>query len=357
MTCKNCGAELTGTKFCTECGAPVQEAEQTLNEQNNAVEAAEEATAEQLAAEAEKAPVDEEVRRARANMAKFEQGTIELDGKTEKKRKFYCPKNPMLASFLAVLACGLVFLIVTAIMWASSEVTFFSVIANIGLTLFSAAIIVLGVVGFLIPAFKLDRLFKGKGVVMEYRLKESELEEQAQKSKKQNRWFYIVCAVISLLFVSVISGSMVNSEVKTPIMWFALWCGIVIFAGFVTLLFVMPKVNYETVKANGERVIIGERSVYFGGRYYYWGSKVEPKLTYGNYNPKKEILDLTYTSVKKNGASKKHRLEIYVPERELKGVTKMLDVFQLNIKEYRLQEEKNKIVSADSADVQKNKKK
>ena len=329
MICKKCGEETDGVKFCTKCGADLKEQAEAVN-----------------AVYDDDETVSQEVKRARENVKSYEEGTIQLVDKTESKRKFYCPKNPMLASFLALLAFGAVLAVVDIILWNSGIEDPMGIIAPLVFLLLPLAILTIGVIYFLLPSVKLDRLFKGKGVLMEYRLAKDELEEQAQRAKKNNRIVYIIGGVLALLF-TVFYAYRITSAEGTPLLWASFWISLAICAAFIVLLVIMPKVNYEMMMENGGRVIIGEKSVYYGGRYYWW-SKIEPKLTYGNYNQKKEQLVLTYTSVKKDGATKKKRVEIFAPERELKGITKMLSVFEINVKEYRLQEEKNKIITSQT---------
>ena len=337
MICKKCGAETDGAKFCTKCGASLTDQIENANANADLND--------------DDAPVSEEVRRARESVKSYEEGTIQLADKAESKRKFYCPKNPMLASFLALLAFSAVLAVVDIILWNSGIEGPMGIIAPLVFLLLPLAILTLGVFYFLLPSVKLDRLFKGKGVLMEYKLKRDELEEQAERAKKKNRIVYIIGGVLALLF-TVFYAYRLTSADGTPLLWASFWISLAICAAFIVLLVIMPKVNYEMMMENGGRVIIGEKSVYYGGRYYWW-SKIEPKLTYGNYNQKKEQLALTYTSVKRDGDTKKKRVEIFAPERELKAITKMLSVFETNVKEYRLQEEKNKIITSDKAEEEK----
>ena len=330
MTCKKCGAETDGVKFCTQCGAALTgQAEEDDNQaciDNDVLDS-------------------DEARRAREMVKNFEEGTIQLADKSESKRKFYCPKNPMLASFLTLLAFSAVLMVVDIILWNSGIEGAMGIIAPIVFLLLPLAILTLGVIYFLLPSLKLDRLFKGKGVLMEYKLQADELEEQAQQSRKNNRIIYILGGAVSLLFTVFYAYRLTSAE-GTPLLWASFWISLAICSAFIVLLVIMPKVNYEMMMENGGRVIIGVQSVYYGGRYFWW-SKIEPKLTYGNYNQKKEQLVLTYTRVKKDGETKKKRVEIFAPERELKAITKMLGVFEINVKEYRLREEKNKIITSD----------
>lgn len=329
MICRKCGKEFEDEKFCMHCGAP-----------------ADASAADTHTEDGDEELVTEDVKRARDRVKSFEEGSIELKEKKSIKRKVYCPKNPMLASFLALLAFGGLLGIIDVILWNTASDPLGYVTAVLFM-LIALAIIALGVIFYLIPAFRLDRLFKGKNVVLEYKLRREEIEEQAQRARKKNRLIYIGGAVVSALFTVFYAYRLTSTE-PYALLWISFWVSLVLCAAFITLFIIMPRVNYEMMLENGERVIISSSSVYYGGTYYHW-NKIEPKLTYGNYNPKKESLVLTYTRLKKDGSAKKKRVELFAPERELKGITKMLGVFELNVKEYRLQEEKNKIITGQGA--------
>lgn len=106
MKCSNCGAEVKPGKFCEECGAPLE-----ASAPQSAPSAPDTSTAPNTDFSNSKidSPNDVQISQAMQNLKKYEEGTItHPDDKPKKKRKFWCPQNPMLWAFIWLTVFGLV---------------------------------------------------------------------------------------------------------------------------------------------------------------------------------------------------------------------------------------------------------
>ena len=397
MICKNCGTENTDTKFCVECGAPLTEETKTvltedesLPQEAKAVEEmlpqdesdifekmlskdetddfekmlskdetddfekmlrqdmadVTEETASQDENEDEEEPKSSEVMEALENLEKYETGTITHPSeKPKEKRSFWCPRNPVLWSFLWLLAFGAA-LGGLAALFFSIDIGGTQIIFGIVFALFAVAVLSLDFTYYLPAALTLDRMFKGKGVRLEYRLKDSELVEQAEKTKNRNRGFYLVIGLFGLAFsiyyIYLIANP--NTTALTALVWISLGFSICVFIICGLLFFLMPKYNYLRMMQGGKRVIIGDRSVYYGGSYYHWRN-VQSKATYGNINSRKHELQLTFVQEFKNGKTQRRKVDIYIPDRELNNAANLISAYEVSAKAYQEKQMRNSVLN------------
>lgn len=294
---------------------------------------------------------------AMLNLKKFEEGSItHPKDKPKEKRKFYCPKNPMLWAFLCLLVFGLILGGLTAFFF-NVELDGAQIVFGIAFAVFTAAVLAIDFVYYLPAAWELDRLLKGKGVRLEYKLKKYETAELAQRAKKRNRGFYLAIGLFGLAFSVYYIYIIANAIVTTNLMWISLIFSICVFVIFALLFFIMPKINYERMMVNGEKVIIGNKSVYYGGVYYHW-RRIQPEATFGNLNTKRHKLDITFTQEFKNGASKRRKVEIYAPDSAIRGISDLLREYETSVKGYQEKQERNSIINdLDSKDKNDKKKK
>lgn len=345
MTCKKCGAENnTEAKFCEVCGEALEPEEmmpEAVEAQPQEVEAAEllplpDEPAEELPEESEEAdePKSTEVKEALENLEKYEAGTItHPDEKPKDKRSFWCPKNPELWSFLWLLGFGVILGGLTALFF-SIDLDGTQIVFGIAFAVFAAAVLGIDFAYYLPAALTLDRLFRGKGVRLEYRLKDHELVEQAEKAKKRNRGFYLAIGLFGLAFTIYYIYILATAIVQTKLMWISLVFSICVFVICALLFFLMPKYNYLRMMQGGKRVIIGEKSVYYGGSYYHW-IKVQPEATYGNINSKKHELQLTFVQEFKNGKTQRRKVDVYIPDRELNNAAVLVNNLEISAKAYQ----------------------
>lgn len=337
MQCNQCGAEGQNEKFCSECGAPL-EAE---SDQLSAVTETEPDSEEELDAEEEKG---EDVKDALENLEKYEQGTItHPKDKPKKKSNFWCPKNPMLWSFLWLLLFGIVLGILTAVFF-KTDLGGTEIVFGIFFAIFTAGVAAIDFIYYFPAALALDKLLKGKGVRLEYRLKDYELVDLAEKAKKHNRGFYLAIGLFGFAFTIYYIYILATATIQTTLMWISLIFSICVFVIFALMFFLMPKINYERMMENGSRVIIGNKSVYYGGNYYHWRS-IQPDATFGSLNTRRHELELTFTQEFKNGDTKRKKLSVYAPDTAIKGISKLLKEYESSVKKYRERQAKNSIIN------------
>lgn len=375
MKCGSCGHENNeGNKFCEECGFPldnISDTSETVSGTESYVSGSNEAgltdggeifskedfdgeenfkiapeitdSGEEENEPPEKDPVSSE---ALENLKKFEEGTItHPNDKPKKKRKFYCPLNPMLWSFLWLLLFGAV-LGVLSVFFFNVDLDGTQIVFGIVFSVFTAAVLAIDFVYYFPAALTLDKLLKGKGARLEYRLKKYELVELAEKAKKRNRGFYIAISLFGLAFSVYYIYILANAIVKTNLMWISLFFSIGVFVVFAILFFVMPKFNYERMMQNGERVIVGNKSVYYGGTYYHWG-KIRTEATYGTLNTKRHKLEIIFTQEMKNGDTKRRKVEMYAPDSAIRDITRLLNEYEECAKKYRETQAKNSVITSD----------
>ena len=383
MKCSKCGAENQSGKFCQECGEELEntaEAAETTDKPNHNSEAADgdkggkenkekEENTEKENSEAapqtenaqsyeqenqdgigdEKENGDEEksgeVKDALENLEKYEQGTITAPAdkpKPKKKRSFLYPQNPMLWSFLMLLLFAAVLGVLSAVFF-NTDLDGKEIVFGIVFTVFTAAVLGIDFAYYFPSALMLDKLLKGKSTRLEYGLKNYELIDLAEKAKKRNRGFYLAIGLFGLAFTVYYIYILATTVQQTTLMWISLVFSASVFVICGTLFFVMPKFNYGKMMENGSRVIIGNKSVYYGGTYYHW-RKVQPDATFGKVNTKKHELEITFTQEFKNGKIKKQRVSMYAPDSALKGITMLLEEYEVNCKKYREKKEQMTIV-------------
>ena len=402
MTCKKCGAENSDEmKFCMECGEPLPEeseteaaaqeeapaeeilpeqpeepvtAETPLPEQSEEplTEAAPYEAQEELPQETEELsrsdltfeeltrgyltsgeltesddteePKSPEVMEALENLKKYEEGTItHPDERPRAKRSFWCPKNPVLWSFTWLLAFGALLGGLTALFF-SIDLDGTQIIFGVAFAVFTAAVLFIDFSYYLPAALTLSRLFRGKGVKLEYQLKDHELVEQAEKAKNRNRGFYVAIGLFGLAFSIYYIYILATAIVQTTLMWISLVFSLCVFVIFVLLFFLMPKYNYIRMMQGGKRVIIGEKSVYYGGNYYHW-SKIEPEATLANVNSRKHELQLTFLQVWENGKTQRRRVEVYLPDRELTNASNLASAYETSARAYHEKQLKNSVLN------------
>lgn len=375
MKCSNCGHENNEGKFCEDCGLPLATASESppenIVDQNNsenfdgllfdgmedfdiAPKVTKESEHFNENDENESKKKDPDADAALENLKKFEEGTItHPDDKPKQKRKFYCPRNPMLWSFLWLLLFGAV-LGVLSIFFFNVDLDGTQIVFGIVFTVFTAAVLVIDFAYYFPAALTLDKLLKGKGAKLEYRLKKHELIDLAEKAKKRNRGFYIAIALFGLAFSVYYIYILANAMVKTNLMWISLFFSIGVFAIFALLFFVMPKFNYERMMQNGERVIVGSKSVYYGGTYYHWG-KIIPEATYGTLNTKKHKLEIIFTQELKNGDTKRRKVEMYAPDSAIREITALLNEYEKSAVKYRETHAKSSVLTDDGEKAKKRK--
>lgn len=249
----------------------------------------------------------------------------------------------MLWSFLWLLFFGVILGALSAIFFGTDlegKETVFGIIFAI----FAAAVLGIDFIYYFPAALQLDRLLKGKGVRLEYRLKNYELIEIAEKAKKRNRGFYLAIGLFGLAFTIYYIYILATTVQQTTLMWISLIFSTGVFIICAALFFVMPKFNYGKTMENGSRVIIGNKSVYYGGTYYHW-RKVQPDATFGKVNTKKHELEITFTQEFKNGKSQKQRVELYAPDTSLREITRLLEEYEKSNKKYREKKEETSEVN------------
>ncbi len=375
MKCSNCGHENNEGKFCEDCGLPLATASESppenIVDQNNienfdgslfdgmedfniVPKVIKESEHFNENDENELKKKDPDADAALENLKKFEEGTItHPDDKPKQKRKFYCPRNPMLWSFLWLLLFGAV-LGVLSIFFFNVDLDGTQIVFGIVFTVFTSAVLVIDFAYYFPAALTLDKLLKGKGAKLEYRLKKHELIDLAEKAKKRNRGFYIAISLFGLAFSVYYIYILANAMVKTNLMWISLFFSIGVFAIFALLFFVMPKFNYERMMQNGERVIVGSKSVYYGGTYYHWG-KIMPEATYGTLNTKKHKLEIIFTQELKNGDTKRRKVEMYAPDSAIREITALLKEYEKSAVKYRETHAKSSVLADDGEKAKKRK--
>ncbi len=375
MKCSNCGHENNEGKFCEDCGLPLATASESppenIVDQNNienfdgslfdgmedfniVPKVIKESEHFNENDENELKKKDPDADGALENLKKFEEGTItHPDDKPKQKRKFYCPRNPMLWSFLWLLLFGAV-LGVLSIFFFNVDLDGTQIVFGIVFTVFTSAVLVIDFAYYFPAALTLDKLLKGKGAKLEYRLKKHELIDLAEKAKKRNRGFYIAISLFGLAFSVYYIYILANAMVKTNLMWISLFFSIGVFAIFALLFFVMPKFNYERMMQNGERVIVGSKSVYYGGTYYHWG-KIMPEATYGTLNTKKHKLEIIFTQELKNGDTKRRKVEMYAPDSAIREITALLKEYEKSAVKYRETHAKSSVLADDGEKAKKRK--
>lgn len=289
--------------------------------------------------------VSPEVIDALDNLEKYEQGTItdpKDKPKPQKRRSFLYPQNPMLWSFLMLLLFAAVLGILSAVFF-HTDLEGKEIVFGIVFTVFTAAVLGIDFAYYFPSAIMLDRLLKGKGTRLEYSLKRYELIDLAEQAKKRNRGFYLAIGLFGLAFTIYYIYILATTVQQTTLMWISLVFSASVFVICGTLFFVMPKFNYGKMMENGSRVIVGNKSVYYGGTYYHW-IKVQPDATFGKVNTKKHELEITFTQEFKNGNIKKHRVSMYAPDTALKGISKLLEEYEVNCKKYREKKEQMSVV-------------
>ena len=375
MKCSNCGHENNEGKFCEDCGLPLATASESppenIVDQNNienfdgslfdgmedfniVPKVIKESEHFNENDENELKKKDPDADAALENLKKFEEGTItHPDDKPKQKRKFYCPRNPMLWSFLWLLLFGAV-LGGLSIFFFNVDLDGTQIVFGIVFTVFTSAVLVIDFAYYFPAALTLDKLLKGKGAKLEYRLKKHELIDLAEKAKKRNRGFYIAISLFGLAFSVYYIYILANAMVKTNLMWISLFFSIGVFAIFALLFFVMPKFNYERMMQNGERVIVGSKSVYYGGTYYHWG-KIMPEATYGTLNTKKHKLEIIFTQELKNGDTKRRKVEMYAPDSAIREITALLKEYEKSAVKYRETHAKSSVLADDGEKAKKRK--
>ena len=349
MICKNCGKENNHReKYCEECGAELEvdeavseagevqseepEAQQEMPIQDeNSYEDADGAAGLEDSDESDQ-PKSNEVKEALERLERYEEGTITHPGeKPREKRSFWCPENPVLWSFLWLLGFGAVLGGLTALFFAI-DLDGTQIIFGITFAIFTAAVLGLDFTYYLPAALTLDKMFKGKGVRLEYQLRDAELQDLAELAKKRNRGFYLAIGLFALAFTIYYIYILATAIVQTKLMWISLIFSICVFVISALLFFLMPKYNYLRMMQGGRRVLIGESSVYYGGNYYHW-RRVQPKATFANIN--KHRLYITFVQEFKNGNTQRHKVEVYLPERELKNGTALVSSLESSAKAYQ----------------------
>lgn len=289
-------------------------------------------------------PKSAEVQEALDKLEKYEAGTItHPDERPRAKRSFWCPKNPMLWSFMWLLAFGAA-LGGLAALFFTIDISGTQIVFGIAFAVFAIAVLFLDFSYYLPAALDLSRLFRGKGVRLEYKLKDHELVEQAEKAKNRNRGFYLAIGLFGLAFAIYYIYILSTAVVKLSIMWISLTFSICVFVICGLLFFLMPKYNYLRMMQGGKRVIIGEKSVYYGGNYYHWRN-VQPEATFGNVNSKKHELQLTFVQEFKNGKSQRRKVDLYIPDRELKNAANLVNALEISAKAYQEKQLKNSVLS------------
>ena len=366
MKCSQCGAESQNERFCTECGAALEaeiENKPATAELSDVIEAELDAESSDLEYIEETETVgepenieddieeekDETVKDALENLEKYEQGTItHPDDKPKSKSNFWCPKNPMLWSFLWLLAFGVVLGILTAVFF-NTDLGGTQIAFGISFAIFTAGVLAIDFAYYFPASLTLDRLLKGKGTRLEYRLKRYELVDLAEKAKKHNRGFYLAIGLFGFAFSIYYIYILATATIQTTLMWMSLIFSLCVFAIFALLFFLMPKLNYRRMMENGSRVIIGNKSVYYGGNYYHWHG-IQPEATFGNLNTKRHELELTFTQELKNGGTKRRKVTVYAPDSAIKDISKLLKEYEKSAKKYREKQAKYSVISESKKD-------
>lgn len=358
MKCSKCGAEVKAGKFCEECGAPLEErfakkenggeppyeAESAIASENSQERLSDTDFADAYIEE----PAEEEISEALSNLKKYEEGTItHPDDKPKKKSKFWCPQNPMLWAFIWLTAFGLV-LVGLIFLFFNIDIGGTQIAFGVSFGVFAAAVFCFSFIYYLPAAVNLDRLLKGKGVRLEYKLKDYELVEQAEKAKKRNRGFYIAISLFGLAFSIYYIYILANATIQTTLMKVSLIFSLSVFVIFALLLFLMPKFNYARMMENGKRVIIGNKAVYYGGSYYHWRC-TNPKATFGNINSNRHELEITFTQEFRQGKYRRRKVEMYAPDTALKGITNLLSEYERDRREYEAQLKETSILNEKKA--------
>lgn len=379
MKCSKCGYENAEVaRFCEECGAPLENLNGRLQSfSEDSAQSAPDAASERGESFRENAPAnagrkedtavysngaetsdsgydkkygdeDEDgyTSAALENLKKFEEGSItHPNDKPKEKRKFYCPQNPMLWSFLWLLLFGAVLGALSAYFF-NVDLDGTQIAFGIAFSVFTAAVLVIDFIYYFPAAITLDKLLKGRGTRLEYRLKKHELVDLAEAAKKRNRGFYLAIGLFGLAFSIYYIYILANAIVKTNLMWVSLFFSIGVFVIFALLFFIMPKFNYERMMQNGTRVIVGNKSVYYGGTYYHW-RKIQPDATFGSLNTKKHKLEIVFTQEQKNGETKRRKVEMYAPDTAIRDITRLLNEYETSSRKYREKQAKKAAANND----------
>ena len=334
MICKKCGFDIGEAKFCTECGTKINEKDlEEINSGEQAVESAE----------------DINLQRALNELQSFENGSIpDSNEEPEKKRnRFLYPKNPMLAASIWLFAFAAALGLIDFIFFSINIEGILGIVYRASFLFMALLVLFADLVFYFKQAIKLDKMFKGKGTLFEYKLKDNEIEEEAQKAKKKNRIFFLLISFFALAFSTYYGFLLFSAVNKSALLLISFVFSAIVFLVFILFFLFLPKLNYNRMKYNGAQVIIGEKSLYYGGRYYWW-TKIEPQLTFGKYNDDAQTLTITFKKVLKSGKTQNRRVELFVPERELHGITNLLSLYETRIKEYKKAEDKNSILAGTS---------
>lgn len=348
MKCSKCGAEVKPGKFCEECGAPL-ESEAPKTQASEPSLPAEESSKDADFSDSEiDSPNDMQISQAMSNLKKYEEGTItHPDDKPKKKSKFWCPQNPMLWAFIWLTVFGLV-LVGLIFLFFAIDIGGSQIVFAIAFGVFAAVVFSFSFIYYLPSALSLDKLLKGKNVRLEYTLKDYELIDLAEKAKKRNRGFYIAISLFGLAFSIYYIYILSTSAIQTTLMKASLIFSLSVFVIFALLLFLMPKFNYARMMENGKRVIIGNKSVYYGGSYYHWRC-VNPKGTFGHVNSNMHELELTFVQQFRQGKIVKRKVEIYAPDTALKGITKLLSEYETDRREFEAKLKETSILNEKKA--------
>lgn len=262
--------------------------------------------------------------------------------KPEKKHSFIYPKNSVMAAFVCLIGFAVILAILSAVFFGV-DLDGNQVIFGVAFTIFAAAVTGIALIYYLPAALELNKLLGGKGVRMRYKLKNYEVIDLAEQAKNKNRGFYLAVSLFGLAFSIYYIVILSQAIVKTNLMYASLIFSACVFVFFALLFFFVPKYNYNRMMESGNIVIIGVKSVYFGGIYYHW-HKVNPAATEANMD-KKHRLEITFAREFKNGKIKKEKVTVYVPEREMETAQKLLEEYKKSYQKYSQEQKKHSILN------------
>lgn len=276
---------------------------------------------------------------------KFQDGSIaERTEKPKEKRMPFCWKNPALLSFCIALGAGLVCVLFSIFFFLYNTEDNELIFYRIGFTAFAVLFCATAFFFYFPAALGLDQMFRGKNVAASWTLTDDEILEQALNAKKSNRIFNILLTVFSALFLAAYIYGFTQAGFTGTLSNIMLLTSALLFVGALANLIISPKIRFNRMMQNGKNVIIGTKSVYYGGEYYRWHG-IEPRATTCRYSSKKQLLTLTYSRVKKNGAVDKKTVCVYAPEREERTILKLEEEYRKSNELYRNEQEKNSILA------------
>ena len=72
---------------------------------------------------------------------------------------------------------------------------------------------------------------------------------------------------------------------------------------------------------------------------------MQPEATFGSVNSKRHELQLTFVQEFKDGKTQRRKVELYIPDRELKSATTLVKTLEASAKAYQERQLKNSVLN------------